>query len=50
MAAIKNTTFVEIVRREKGMALCKDTVKIKHKQKHSCVLNAIFQSYGDELL
>ena len=33
MAAIKNTTLVEFVRSDKGMALCKHTVGVKHKSK-----------------
>lgn len=33
MAAIKNTTLVESVRRYKGMALCEDTVKSKENHK-----------------
>lgn len=50
MAAIKNTTSVEMVRGDKGVALCKDTVKVKQTKtqiKRLLNLFAICQSYGD---
>lgn len=33
MAIIKNTTFVEFVRSNKGMAFCKVTVEVTRKSK-----------------
>lgn len=49
MTAVKNTTLVEIVRRDNWMARFKDSVKVKHTPKpHNGVLNTVCEMYADE--